>query len=296
MNGQSIYSKAFGNPKNPAAIYLHGGPGYNSANFEVTTAQNLSNNGYYVIVYDRRGEGRSYDKNAKYNFEETFVDLNELYKKFNIQKAVLIGHSFGGMVATLFAEKYPEKITAIAYVGAPINLQKSFKHIIAKSKEIYSTKKDTTNLYYINKLSEMDSSSLEYSSYSFLHAMQNGFYTPKNLNPEAKELYKLFKTDSTLMKYARKMEIEAPKGFWENDHYTTLNMAETIKTLKANGMKIGGYYGREDGLYSPDQVYELQEIIGSNYMMYLDNCSHNFFIDQQTSFIKGMQSLIFKEK
>jgi hypothetical protein len=31
-----------------------GGPGYNCGGFEVSTAQELANNGFYVIVYDRR--------------------------------------------------------------------------------------------------------------------------------------------------------------------------------------------------------------------------------------------------
>ena len=84
VNSQSIYSKAFGNPNDKPLIYLHGGPGYNSAGFEVTTAQKLSENGFYVITYDRRGEGRSPDKNSKFTFNETFDDINLIYDKFNL--------------------------------------------------------------------------------------------------------------------------------------------------------------------------------------------------------------------
>lgn len=54
-----IYSAAYGKASDPAVIFLHGGPGYNSLDFEVTTAQKLADQGFYVIVYDRRGEGRS---------------------------------------------------------------------------------------------------------------------------------------------------------------------------------------------------------------------------------------------
>ena len=74
VNSQTIYSKAFGDPKNDPIIYLHGGPGYNSMGFEITTAQKLSENGFYVIVYDRRGEGRSPDEQAVFTFQETFDD------------------------------------------------------------------------------------------------------------------------------------------------------------------------------------------------------------------------------
>ena len=46
---QTIYSKAFGDPNNEPIIYLHGGPGYNSIGFEVTTAQNLPKAGFMSL-------------------------------------------------------------------------------------------------------------------------------------------------------------------------------------------------------------------------------------------------------
>ena len=52
--GQKIYYQSFGDKKDPTILFLHGGPGYNSASFEATSAQNLANAGYHVIVYDRR--------------------------------------------------------------------------------------------------------------------------------------------------------------------------------------------------------------------------------------------------
>jgi proline iminopeptidase len=177
---QTIYVKAFGNSKHQPIIFLHGGPGYNCVNFEATTAQPLADKGFFVIVYDRRGEGRSKDPNAKFTFNETFEDLKAIYQKFSLSKATLIGHSFGGVVATLFAEANPKKVQSVFLVGAPISLQATFKNIISKSKSIYQTKKDSTNLNYISMLENMDTTSIEYSAYCFGHAMQNGFYTPKN--------------------------------------------------------------------------------------------------------------------
>src|SRR4051812_20674070 len=106
----ALYSNAFGSKENPAIIFLHGGPGYNSFNFEASTAQKLADEGFYVIVYDQRGDGRSKAvKSAKYTFTEAEDDLNDIYEKYNLKKASLIGHSFGGTVAIRFAEKYPEK-------------------------------------------------------------------------------------------------------------------------------------------------------------------------------------------
>jgi proline iminopeptidase len=64
-------------------------------------------------------------------------------------------------------------------VGAPVSLQQTFRTIQEKSKIIYEGRKDSVNLKFLKMLMAMDSTQLEYGSYSFMHAMQNGFYTPK---------------------------------------------------------------------------------------------------------------------
>lgn len=288
-NGENIYTRTFGNPKDKAIIYLHGGPGYNCANFEATTAQRLANKGFFVVVYDRRGEGRSKDPNAKYTFKETFDDLNTIYQKYGLTKSTLIGHSFGGVVATLFAENFPDKIQSIILVGAPVSLQETFKTIITTSKIIYQTKNDSNNLKYLNMIENMDKNSIEYSSYSFMHAMQNGFYTPKNLTEEAKTIYSKFKSDTILTKYATQMNYQAPQGFWKNEKYTAINLTANLKKLKENRINIYGLYGKDDGLYSADQVKDLKNILGENKVKYIDNCSHNVFIDQQSQFIDEIE-------
>ena len=79
-------------------------------------------------------------------------------------KVNLIGHSFGGIVAALFAEKYLEKVNSIILVSAPVSLQETFRTIISESKDIYKKKKDSENLEYIEELPKMDTTSIEYSS------------------------------------------------------------------------------------------------------------------------------------
>ncbi len=287
--GQSIYTKTFGNINDKPIIFLHGGPGYNCAGFEATTAQQLADKGFFVIVYDRRGEGRSSDPNAKFTFKETFDDINDIYQKYNLTKPTLIGHSFGGVVATLFAETYPKKVQSIILVGAPVSLQSTFKNILSKSKSIYQAKKDSVNLKYISMLETMDTVSIEYSSYCFGHAMQNGFYTPKNPSVEAKNIYSKFRTDTLLTKYASRMSYEAPQGFWKNEKYTTINLTKNLQSIQKQNIKIYGLYGKDDGLYSAQQVTDLQNLIGSSNIKYFDNCSHSVFVDQQTEFIDAIK-------
>ncbi len=287
-----LFIRTFGEKTNPAIIFLHGGPGYNCANFEATTAQKLANEGFFVIVYDRRGEGRSTDKNAAFTFDQTFEDLNSIYTQYGLDSANLIGHSYGGVIATLFAENNSDKISSIILVGAPVSLQETFKTIIASCKKIYQDKKDTENLKYIRMLETMDTTTIDYSSYCFGHAMQNGFYSPKNPTEEAKKLYESFKTDTIIQNHAMKMTREAPTGFMENEKYTLINLTENIRKLVSRKIPIYGYYGKDDGLYSATQIKKLESLIGKDNLEYYENCSHNVFVDQQTEFLKSISQQI----
>jgi proline iminopeptidase len=92
-------------------------------------------------------------------------------------------------------------------------MQKTLSHIISKSKAINTKNEDKVDLNYISMLENMDPTSLEYSSYSFMHAMSNGFYTTTHPNEKALELYGKFQSDSLLKTYASKMGYVAPQNF-----------------------------------------------------------------------------------
>jgi proline iminopeptidase len=291
VDAQTIYSKAFGNKDNKALIFLHGGPGYNCATFEITTAQRLADEGYYVIVYDRRGEGRSTDPMAKYTFEQTFADLNEIYSKYEIRQASLIGHSFGGVISTLYAEKFPKNVTAVILVGAPVSLQETFKTILNSSERIYMEKKDSVNLNYIRMIRQMDPKSMMYASYSFAHAAINQFYSPKQRTSEGEKVFEDMKKDPA-SHFTMEMTREAPQGFLKNENYTSIDLSSDLADLTAQKKKIFAVYGKEDGLYSPQQVSDTEKLIGKQHVKYWDDCSHSVFIDQQTRFIDTLNSWV----
>ena len=286
--GQDLYIKTFGNNKGNPVIFVHGGPGYNCANFEGTTAQKLADRGFFVIVYDRRGEGRSNDPNAQFTFKQTFDDLNSIYQKYGLSKSIIIGHSFGGMVATLFAKSNPQRVQSVILVSSPVSLQKSLKNIVERSRAIYQSRKDSANLAYISFIAKMDTASIAYITSCLMQAMQNGFYSPKNPTPEAKNISSTLRADTLLKKYASQTTSQAPVGFWKNEKYTTIDLTKDIEELKKNGIKIFGLYGKDDGLYSTKEITDLQNQLGLNNLKYLDNCSHNVFIDQQTQFIEAV--------
>ncbi len=292
---QELYSATFGDSNNPAIIFLHGGPGFNSINFEVTTAQVLAEKGYFVIVYDRRGEGRSTDNLAQFTYQQTIEDLKSLYTKYSIQTATLIGHSFGGIVATKFAKTHPNLVSSIIFAAAPIRMQSVFKNIIETARPYYENKKDSMNLKYIAMLEKMDTNSIEYSSYCFSHAMQIGAYSPKKLLPHAAELYTTFRKD-TRSKKAFEMNITAPKGFWKNEQYTIEDLTNEVNKFKTSSLPMYGIYGIEDGLFSSLELEYIEELLGKHNFHRCENASHSVFMDTQMDFLITIDAWLKKPK
>lgn len=289
-NAQTLYSKAFGSSKNKPVIFLHGGPGNSSVYFEATTAQKLADKGFYVIIYDRRGEGRSKDADAKMNFQEYFEDLNSLYSKYRLTKATLIGFSFGGLVTAQFAEKYPEKVKSIVLVSALVSQQESYNTILRTTKAIYETNGDKANLEDLERIEKMDKNSLDYRTACFKHATLNGYFKLKNPNQQAKEIYASYDTDPLISKYVKNEQ--AVPTFWKNELLRNIDVSVSLKKVTDKNIPIYALYGKQDGIFCEQQMTDLRKIIGKDHVKYIDNSSHTLFIDQQDIFLSSVQNWI----
>ncbi len=297
---QLLYIKTFGDPAHKPIVFLHGGPGGSMLDFELTTAQTLADKGYFVIAYDRRGEGRSEDDSAKFTYAQTLSDITDLYKTYKLKSATLVGHSFGGIAATLFADQHPEKVDRIILAGTPVSLQQSFKTILQKVTTIAESKKDTATLHQVSIVREYDHASIYYSSGCFMLAMQNGFYNTKNPNVKAQELYALLMNSQAMKDYTKfltdskyKTMFNATMGFWKNEAYTSIDITNTLAGLKSKGVAVCGIYGKEDGLFDDEHIQTIQKIVrDTNHFAYLDDCSHGVFMDQQEIFLTLLQNWI----
>lgn len=281
---EGLYIRSFGDAKNPALVFLHGGPGYNCSTFEVSTAERLAEKGFYVIVYDRRGEGRSSKTDAAFTFDESCADLLSVLDEHSVQKARLIGHSFGGIVAIEFARRHPDRVERLYMAGAPLNLQESFQTILDNATEYYEARADTFALKSLQMLKAMDRASLLFANFCFIHAMQTGAYACKQPTEESQALIAEMKKSPYALHF-NKMEVDAPQGFYASENYTNHDYTGDLEMLIGKGIPVRGIYGREDGLYSEAQVEKMKLVMGWENLHYLENCSHSSFIDQQQSFI-----------
>ncbi|WP_394832160.1 alpha/beta hydrolase [Pendulispora rubella] len=82
----------------------------------------LRADGYRVVVPDQVGFGKSSRPDVAYSFHWLAHNTKQLLDTLGIQRAVILGHSMGGMLATRFALLYPEKVTELV-LEDPIGLE-----------------------------------------------------------------------------------------------------------------------------------------------------------------------------
>lgn len=107
-NSCFIIDYYFEDNQNSIILYLHG-LGCSKNDFTDTVGDNLKH--YDVLAFDFPGHGDS-----NYPMKIQIEDLVEITKilldQLKISDIIIIGHSLGGLVGLLLAEKYPEKVTS----------------------------------------------------------------------------------------------------------------------------------------------------------------------------------------
>lgn len=132
------------NTLNPIIIFLHGGPGSNTTYISEYYQTELEQN-YTIVNWDQRGCGRTYYKNKNLNIqtdlstELLLEDLNDLTdyltERFNQEKVIIMGHSWGTILGTLYVEQYSEKVTAYVGVGQFVNGLQGYEVAVNEASE-----------------------------------------------------------------------------------------------------------------------------------------------------------------
>lgn len=108
--GKKIWYEVYGTEYDDTLLYLHGGPGASCLDF-VNQAKALSAK-MKVVIFDQLGVLRSeaIAENESYGMEYQIEMLEEMRKFLGIKKWSILGHSYGGMLAVLYAYAHPNSI------------------------------------------------------------------------------------------------------------------------------------------------------------------------------------------
>lgn len=121
VDGVRLYVRIVGD--GPDVVVLHGGPG---AHHDYLLPQfDALANGRRLRYYDQRGGGRSpVARDVPVGWREHVEDLDALVDLWELEPVTLLGYSWGGLLALLYAATYPERVGRLALVSpAPITAE-----------------------------------------------------------------------------------------------------------------------------------------------------------------------------
>jgi pimeloyl-ACP methyl ester carboxylesterase len=91
----------------PTVLLLHGGPGFDHSSFKPDFAP-LADVAQLVYL-DHRGQGRSeHGAPERWNLAQWGDDVRAFCDALGIERPIVLGQSFGGMVAMSYASRHPE--------------------------------------------------------------------------------------------------------------------------------------------------------------------------------------------
>jgi proline iminopeptidase len=170
VNGAKLHSEAFGNENAPIIIALHGGPG---ADYRyLLNCKAFAEQGYRVVFYDQRGSGLS-QRFPKSSYSSVNVLVEELkgvikyYRKSPNQKVFLLGHSWGGMLATAYINENPTDINGVVIAEAGGFIWQDVKDYLGRSRSFNFLGEDLNNLTYVDQFMTNKNDEHEIIDYKF---------------------------------------------------------------------------------------------------------------------------------
>lgn len=121
VDGVRLYTRRIGG--GPPVVVLHGGPGahhdYLLPQYDLLARRRM------LLYYDQRGGGRSpIARDMHAGWHEHVADLETLREQWRLDRVTLLGYSWGGLLAVLYALEYPDRIERLALVcPAPVTAE-----------------------------------------------------------------------------------------------------------------------------------------------------------------------------
>jgi len=139
IRGKNLYTEILGEDSAPVLLFIHGGPGgVGVADFIKYQGSRLSKN-FKAIAPDQRGIWRSESilDEEDISIEDIIEDFEELRKNLHIERWSLLSHSFGGYIAVLYANLYPDSIEYMIYESPSFDFALSERSLLnAAAKEL----------------------------------------------------------------------------------------------------------------------------------------------------------------
>jgi len=124
-------------------LIIHGWGG--SSDSWVKVQENIAKNNFKVVCPDLPGFGKSPNPPVSWGIDDYINFISDFVKEVGLEKFFLVGHSFGGGLATKFTALYPKKVKALVLCDAAV--VRSNKKLNFRQKVAYALTKNSYAIF-----------------------------------------------------------------------------------------------------------------------------------------------------
>lgn len=238
-------------------------------------AEHLAENGYYVLLPDKRGSGKSEGSWKNSSFEDLAQDViasvHHFKQKMNLLKVGVMGLSQGGFIAPIAASKDQTIDFVINIVGATVTLEEQIIH------EVMNTAKDEgLNPNEIREVLD-------------LHVLMKQYAFNRNWEPLEKRFAEL--ENSSWSAFAKTFPDDPNIWVWDwiklNINFNPMNYWNQVEqdVFVAYGSK-----DQEDNMPVYESIYRLQNAFRTqakkNYQLNIYDTGHAMYEDDKAELRK----------
>ena len=267
----------YGDENLPNLVFVHGGPGDNSSSFR-SMGKQLSTN-FRITIFDSRGCGLSTSNLSpdKLTIANYVNDLKELLEELNIEKTILLGHSFGGAIAIEFTYVYPEKINHLILSNPFISGKWAQNNRFEESYKFAKQEKDKEKINVYKKFKAGKSISI-WDEVKMLDARLM-WYNPNIIDS-------LFSYDYKSLGYSQvqfESGFDIVVGYYESGFFPNYSVVNKLDQLKPKTSIISGSH---DFIISESDLIKAHNLIPNCQIYRLDNSGHFPFLESPEAFKK----------
>lgn len=295
--GIDLYYFTQGKGETPV-LMIHGGPGAPPSS-KWNSLDSLGEK-YKFYYYHQRGCGKStrpFDRfESKNNYQnmkqldeklgmsQQLADIERIRKILGVEKIILIGHSYGGFLATLYAVEFPENVAKMILVS-PANLLKMPQN------DDQNTFEDLKSYLSENKKAEFDAWQKEYFDYN--HIFSKSEADLQKINVKYLEFYEeAMKAKGLEIPKEENENLEENMGGWMvHGLYISTGIkydyTDYVKNINVSSLVL---YGEEDFLASAYKDYG--SLLGNSEVKGIDGASHFIYRERPEEFKKTIEEFM----
>jgi len=251
-------------------VLLHGGPGGTHHYFHPHFSQ-ASDFGQ-VIYYDQRGCGLSdYEPGEGYTIQQAANDLEYLRKALDLELWVVVGYSYGGLLAQLYATKFPQSLAGLVLISSAVGLDVE----LDTRQYDFISEEEQERMQEINQRPDLTREQRMFNRYLNGDWKRQFFYRP-----------------------SRERIAELARYEWVHDREFRNGIIESMRSLDLEGefdhfcVPTLIFEGKWDLTWDADKPEVLHNNHPNAEMVVIEQAGHSPFADQPDEFFSALQNFI----